>query len=348
MITIDGSQGEGGGQIVRSSLSLSLCTGQPVRIRHIRANRRKPGLARQHLTALRAAAEVGGATVSGDALRSRELTFAPTRVRAGDFTFDVGTAGSVTLVLQTVLPALITAPGPSTLTLLGGTHNAWAPPFDFLQQAFLPLLNRMGPTVTLELLRPGFYPKGGGAVRVSVRPTERLVPLQIGPRGPITARRAVAGIARLPDHVARRELDHLARRLDLAPEELHTVRWDRSASPGNVLWVELSSVDQRGHELRELICGFGQRGVPAEKVAEGVARRVERYQQSGAAAGEMLADQLILPMTLAGSGTIDTVTPSSHTTTNLQVVQQLTGTPFTSQQQDQDRWILSLPPGQDD
>ena len=310
MITIDGSLGEGGGQIVRSSLSLSLCTGQPVRVVNVRANRRKPGLARQHLTALRAAAEVGGARVEGDAVRSREVSFCPSTVRPGDYRFDVGTAGSATLVLQTVLPALVTADGPSTLTLSGGTHNQWAPPFDFLDRAFLPLLNRTGPTVTAELVRPGFYPKGGGSIRVTITPVEKLAPLRIGRRGTITARRAVAGIARLPDHVARRELDHLARRLELSPDELHTITWKRSASAGNVLWVELSSSDNdNGQPLREVVCGFGQRGVPAEKVAEGVFRRVERYLHSGAAVGEQLADQLVLPLTLAGGGAIDMVAP---------------------------------------
>src|SRR5512138_2046230 len=162
MITIDGSQGEGGGQILRSALALSLVTGKPFRIENIRARRQKPGLMRQHLTAVNAAVEIGAAHVSGNTVGSSELTFAPTALRSGEYHFVVGTAGSCTLVLQTVLPALIIAEGSSEIRLEGGTHNPAAPPFDFLAGAFLPLLNRMGPDVRAALERPGFYPAGGG------------------------------------------------------------------------------------------------------------------------------------------------------------------------------------------
>jgi RNA 3'-terminal phosphate cyclase (ATP) len=161
MLTIDGSQSEGGGQVLRSSLALSLVTGRPFAIENIRAGRKKPGLLRQHLTAVLAAAEVSAAEVEGAALASRRLLFRPGRVRAGDYAFRVGTAGSATLVLQTVLPALLLAEGESTLTLEGGTHNPMAPPVDFLENAYLPLVNRLGPRVKVQLVRPGFYPAGG-------------------------------------------------------------------------------------------------------------------------------------------------------------------------------------------
>jgi len=153
MITIDGSHGEGGGQILRTSLALSLITGTAFRIDRIRANREKPGLRRQHLACVLAAAEVGAADIDGATLGSEELCFHPRHLRPGDYRFDIGTAGSSTLVLQTVLPPLLTAPEPSTVELGGGTHNPLAPPYDFLHKAFLPLLHRMGPTVaaTLEL-----------------------------------------------------------------------------------------------------------------------------------------------------------------------------------------------------
>ena len=161
MLTIDGSAGEGGGQILRTSLALSLVTGKPFRIEKIRAGREKPGLLRQHLTAVNAAAAVGRAEVQGAALGSRELVFHPSAPAPGAYSFAVGTAGSTTLVLQTILPALLTAPGPSTVTLEGGTHNPFAPPHDFLARAFLPLLSRMGAEVAATLERPGFYPAGG-------------------------------------------------------------------------------------------------------------------------------------------------------------------------------------------
>jgi RNA 3'-terminal phosphate cyclase (ATP) len=144
MIDIDGSEGEGGGQVLRTSLSLSLVTGSPFRIEKIRAGRKKPGLLRQHLTAVQAAAQIGSAEVEGDELGSREIIFRPATVKPGRYTFSVGTAGSAGLVLQTVLPPLLLASGPSELTLEGGTHNPWAPPFDFLSRAFFPLLRRMG------------------------------------------------------------------------------------------------------------------------------------------------------------------------------------------------------------
>ena len=160
MLTIDGSFGEGGGQILRTALALSLVTGKPFRIDNIRAGRKNPGLLRQHLTAVNAATEISHAEVTGAVIGSRELTFAPGSVESGDYAFAVGTAGSTTLVLQTVLPALLIANGKSQLILEGGTHNPFAPPFDFLEQAFLPLVNRMGPRVTAELERPGLLSGG--------------------------------------------------------------------------------------------------------------------------------------------------------------------------------------------
>src|SRR5262245_57066518 len=168
ILTIDGSHGEGGGQILRSSLALSMVTGTPFRIENIRAKRKKPGLMRQHLTAVNAARQVSSAGVDGAAIGSTELVFHPGTVRPGDYQFAVGTAGSTTLVLQTVLPALLCAGGSSRLSFEGGTHNPFAPPFDFLERAFLPLMNRMGPKVAATLERPGFYPAGGGRFTVTI------------------------------------------------------------------------------------------------------------------------------------------------------------------------------------
>src|SRR5690242_7527890 len=192
MIIIDGSFGEGGGQILRTSLTLSLVTGKPLRIERIRAGRKSPGLLRQHLAAVNAAARVGYAEVEGASLGARELTFRPQTVAAGHYQFAVGTAGSATLVLQTVLPALLTADAPSTLVLEGGTHNPYAPPFDFLEKTFLPLLNRMGPRVEARLERHGFYPAGGGRFIVEITPAQQLGRFELDDRGAITGRRARA------------------------------------------------------------------------------------------------------------------------------------------------------------
>ncbi|HZL36037.1 MAG TPA: RNA 3'-terminal phosphate cyclase [Tepidisphaeraceae bacterium] len=198
LILIDGSQGEGGGQILRSALALSMLTGKPFRIENIRANRNKPGLMRQHLTAVNAAAAVCSANVSGAAIGSRELAFEPGAVRAGEYTFSVGSAGSTTLVLQTVLPPLLVAAGRSTLALEGGTHNIHAPPVDFLEYAFLPLVNRMGPRVSVTLERAGFYPAGGGRILAAIEPAEKLSPISILERGEIHHRMAKAICAGLP------------------------------------------------------------------------------------------------------------------------------------------------------
>src|SRR5687768_7428895 len=162
MITIDGSEGEGGGQVLRTSLSLALVTGKPFRIEKIRANRSRPGVMRQHVTAVEAACAIGGAECEELAVGASALTFVPGAVQAGGYRFAVGTAGSTSLVLQTLLPPLILADAPSRLVLEGGTHNMLAPPFDFVERVFLPILNRMGPNVSARLVRPGFYPSGGG------------------------------------------------------------------------------------------------------------------------------------------------------------------------------------------
>ncbi|MFQ5792535.1 MAG: RNA 3'-terminal phosphate cyclase, partial [Acidobacteriota bacterium] len=210
MLSIDGSAGEGGGQILRSSLALSAVTGTPFRIRNIRARRPKPGLMRQHLTAVCAAAEICGAAIDGAEIGSRELTFTPGAV---------GTAGSTTLVLQTVLPALMTADGASELRLEGGTDNPFAPPFDFLAEAFLPLLARMGPQVAVELERAGFYPAGGGRLSARIVPVRKLRRLDLRQRGKLLSRRAKAVVARLPRRIADNEIQVLTDALGLAEEE---------------------------------------------------------------------------------------------------------------------------------
>src|SRR5262245_30877359 len=213
MLTIDGSRGEGGGQIFRTSLALSLVSGTPFRIERIRAGREKPGLMRQHLTALEAAATVGEAEVEGAGIGAQSIVFRPRRVRPGAYRFAVGTAGSAGLVLQTILLPLLTAAGPSTLTLEGGTHNPHAPPFDFLAQAFLPLVRRMGGGVEACLERAGFYPAGGGRITVEVTPPPALTPLQLTARGATRRRRARALLSRLPRQIGARELAVVRSRL---------------------------------------------------------------------------------------------------------------------------------------
>jgi RNA 3'-terminal phosphate cyclase (ATP) len=316
MINIDGSLGEGGGQILRSALALSMVTGQPFRIENIRANRDKPGLMRQHLTAVRAAAEVGRARVEGDAIGSTALTFTPGTTKGGDYTFAIGTAGSTTLVLQTVLPALLTATTPSTLQISGGTHNTHAPTVHFLQKAFVPVIERMGPRVDVELVRHGFYPAGGGMIRVRIEPAKSLTPIEMLERGKTTRRLAIATVAGLSGSIAKRELAVIAKRLTWGEHELRIEQLPDAFGPGNVIGIELES-----EHAAEVFTGFGERGVSAEKVAEAVAGDVRRYLSIDAPVGECLADQLLLPFALAGGGAFRTGPLSRHCTTNAQVIE---------------------------
>ncbi len=315
LVRIDGSMGEGGGQVLRTALALSLTTRRPVELTKIRAGRAKPGLMRQHLTAVQAAAAVGSARVAGAEIGARELRFEPGAIRFGSFEFSVGTAGSTTLVLQTILPALLTAGGPSTVRLRGGTHNPMAPPFDFLVKAFLPLLGRMGARVGADLVCPGFYPEGGGECVVTVTPVSRLRPLVLLARGEVRRRRARAVVSKLPREVATRELSIVSRLLGWEAECLETVPVG-SAGPGNVLTLELQS-----DEVTEVFTGFGEKGLSAEAVAETTVREVRRYLAAGVPVGEHLADQLLLPMALAGSGAFLTTPLSRHATTTVQVIQ---------------------------
>jgi RNA 3'-terminal phosphate cyclase (ATP) len=315
MITIDGSFGEGGGQILRTALGLSLVTGQPFRIEKVRAGRQKPGLLRQHLTAVNAAAEVGRAEVRGAELGSQEVVFSPGEVRGGRYRWAIGSAGSATLVLQTVLPALLTAREPSCLKLEGGTHNPFAPPFDFLQKAFLPLVGRMGPNVEVALVRPGFYPAGGGCFKVEVTPAEKLARLDIPERGEVRRRLARALVANLPLHVAERELAVIGRKLNWPKESLVAEPVEGSAGPGNALVIELES-----EGITEVFTGFGEKSLPAEAVASRAVEEVREYLAAGVPVGAHLADQLLVPMALAGGGSFRTTAPSRHTSTNAEIV----------------------------
>jgi RNA 3'-terminal phosphate cyclase (ATP) len=320
MLMLDGSEGEGGGQMLRTSLGLSLVTGQPLQMVNIRAGREKPGLMRQHLTAVQAAATVSGGTVDGAAIGSKQLTFRPGSARAGEYTFRVGTAGSATLVLQTVLPALMLASGKSSLLLEGGTHNPAAPPFDFLDRAFLPLLRRMGVTVSATLEKPGFYPAGGGRFRVDIQPSSKLEGIELIERGALRRYGAKAMLACLPGDIAQRELRAIGERMGWGREHLHSEVVENADGPGNVVSIELES-----ENVTEIFTGFGERGVPAESVAEAVAADAEAYIAAGVPVGCHLADQLLLPLALAGSGVFRSLAPTSHAKTQAEVIRKFVG-----------------------
>lgn len=340
MLVIDGSQGEGGGQILRSALALSVITLKPVRIERIRAKRDKPGLRRQHLMAVRAAATICGGKLTGDDIGSREIVFQPRAARAGEYHFDIGSAGSTMLVLQTILPPLLLAGGHSTVELIGGTHNPFAPPADFLRQAFLPLLGRMGADVSLTVERPGFYPAGGGKVRVEIAPARSLAPLRLLERGPIRRRLCGAMVANLPEHIGRRELATVATTLDW-PEECLELRRKQGCfvGTGNVVSVEIES-----EHVTEVFTGFGRRGVPAEKVAGEAAAQAKRYLEAGVPVGEHLADQLLLPLALAGGGEFVTLPPTPHLTTNAEVIRRFLQVDIRLEEQAGGNWRIAAMP----
>ncbi len=342
MLEIDGSQGEGGGQILRSSLALSLVTGKPFTIKNIRANRSKPGLMRQHLTAVKAAAKVGNTSVRGVSIGSREFTFKPGKVTGGGFDFRIGTAGSTTLVLQTVLPALLTADGPSDLTLEGGTHNPFAPPFDFLSLAYLPLINRMGPRVTAILERPGFFPAGGGRMTVQIEPAKSLGRLELPQRGEIVERRVRAIVANLPRHIGDRECETIQKKTNWESAEFRVDALEGSPGPGNVLLVELQS-----EHVTEVFSGFGKHGRRAEQVANEVVNEVRRYTKSDVPVGEHLADQLLLPLGIGaylgdGGGSFRTLSLSRHSTTHIDILKKFMDVKVTVDCQDRDDCTVSV------
>ena len=319
-ITIDGSEGEGGGQILRSSLALAAITGRPVRFVDIRAKRRKPGLLRQHLTAAKAAATIACAELRGAELGSRELEFRPGAIAHGEHHFAVGSAGSATLVLQTILWPLLFAPGSSRLVLEGGTHNPLAPPFEFLDRAFLPILHRLGLSVSARLDRAGFYPAGGGRFVVDVIGGEPPAALDLTERGPIRRREARALVAQLPRKVGVRELEVVEAALGWGRPECRVVELD-GRGPGNALCLIVEA-----EHVTEVVTGFGAKGVPAEQVAAEAIAELQAWQATDAPVGEHLADQLLIPMALAVVAGAEQAPcfvgtrPSLHTTTNAAII----------------------------
>lgn len=342
VIELDGSAGEGGGQILRTALALSMCSGQALAIQRIRAKRPKPGLMRQHLTCVQAAASICAARVEGAELGSQTLVFEPGEARAGDYTFNVGTAGSCTLVLQTVLPALMLCAEPSRVLLSGGTHNPMAPPYHFLERSFAPLLRRLGVGIELELRRLGFYPAGGGQILATIRPSAAgMTPFDLTDRGPLVEAYAECLAPALPHAVAARELAALQRALGWTGDQLRTPAVRQNEGPGNALLATLVY-----EHVSEVITGFGEKGVSAEHVASAVAREVTAFQTSDGALGPHLADQWMLPLALAvaaqgGAASFTCSAMTEHATTNMGVIERFLAVRFEAQPSGSD-WRVGL------
>lgn len=343
MIELDGAAGEGGGQILRSSLALSLCTGQPMKIRRIRARRPKPGLMRQHLACVNAAVAISDSKAEGAELGSQELVFEPGTVRPGDYTFNVGTAGSCSLVLQMILPPLMMAQSTSRVVLGGGTHNPMAPPFHFLERCFAPLLGRLGVGLALELRRLGFYPAGGGEFSALITPAPGgLAPFDLIERGALRGACAECLAPGLPSRVASRELEAVGRLLGWTPEQLITPAVRQNEGPGNALMATLV------HEhVTELVTAFGEKGVSSESVAASLSREVQAFQCAAGALGPHLADQWMLPLALAVVGTkkpasFTCTEMTDHATTNIGVIEAFLPVEFGVAESGPSLWHMSL------
>jgi RNA 3'-terminal phosphate cyclase (ATP) len=324
MLTIDGSHGEGGGQILRTALALSATTGWPMRIKRIRAGRKNPGLRPQHLTAVRAAAAICRAQLEGAELDSQTLTFTP-----GEYVFDVaqaaqgGSAGSVGLVLQAVLLPLALGEGQSHLKIRGGTHVPWAPPVSYLTDVFLPTLARMGIHAQIGLTRWGFYPAGGGEIQVQIEGKTTPNPIQLTRRGALQRVLGTAAVMNLPSHIPQRMANRAHNVLaeagigaQMEPRRL------RGAGPGAGIFLcaEYESADG------SVVAGFtayGSKGLPAERVAEAACENLLAHHRSGEPVDPHLADQLVLPMALAhGESQVVTSQISQHLLTNAWVIDQ--------------------------
>jgi len=323
-ISIDGSYGEGGGQILRTSLALSALTGRPVEIVSIRAGRKKPGLAAQHLTACLAIAEITGGALQGAEIGSQRLTFTPGPIRPGEYHFDVAavspSAGSTMLVLQALLPALLFAPGPTRLVLDGGTHVAWSPPFEYVQEVFLPALAKMDIRVELRLERPGWYPRGGGRVVAQIQPCPELAPLELQQRGDLLQLDCLSMSSGLPDHVAERQLKAAQQALQEAGlSAAGALR--RPSAHGQGSFCFLRAVFEHGWAGASAL---GARGKPAEQVGQEAARELLGFLATAASIDRHLGDQIVPYLALAkGRSAVAVEGITQHLCTNIWVARRL-------------------------
>ena len=327
MLIIDGSFGEGGGQILRTALALSCVTKTPIEIFNIRKGRKKPGLQPQHLAAVRACARISNAQVAGGMLGSTELQFMPGDLTSGDYEFNVaeekGSAGSVSLVIQSILLPLIFCPGESQVTIKGGTHVPFSPPFDYLTKVWLPFLGKIGVEAEAEIVKYGFYPKGGGEVRLKVKPMEKLQGINLLERGKFVSLRGISAVANLPEAIAQRqkqEAEKILNKENLEPKI--EVKQVNSVGAGTYLFLWA--------EFENSLAGFsslGERGKAAERVSQEACQSLLDFLQSEAAMEEHLADQVLPFLALAkGESSLTVSKITSHLLTNVWVVEKFVPT----------------------
>jgi RNA 3'-terminal phosphate cyclase (ATP) len=341
-VFIDGSTGEGGGQILRTSLALSCITGKTLHIENIRAARRNPGLAKQHLSCVHAASQICNARCDGAALNSRTLDFQPGPVCSSDYHFDIGSAGSTTLVIQTILPALFLTGTPSTITVTGGTHNPLAPPFDFLCETFLPAIATAGFYGNCKLIKHGFYPAGGGKITFEIQPAirmadqtwekqpDRIINLcQPAERFETHAR---IYIAKLPEHIAQRQ-EKLLLQSNLDIKNVEHIEVTDSDGPGNCVMLRLIGVPPP--TATTVFTAYGMKGKPSQQVVSEAVNMAKDFLASGAVVDRFLADQLLIYMALSQAGCFTTNELSTHLLTNIEVIKKFLAVDFIIEQEKQ-------------
>jgi RNA 3'-terminal phosphate cyclase (ATP) len=342
-VLVDGSFGEGGGQILRTSLALACVTGKSLHMENIRANRRNPGLAKQHISCVYAARDITNGKCSGVELGSQVLDFQPGKTTGGNFSFDIGSAGSASLVIQTIMPPLFLAEKPSTVTVSGGTHNPMSPPYDFFERTFLPAIATGGFNAKCELLKHGFFPAGGGKIKIDVQPLDKESSSAIDFCQPAEKFEisAIIYTARLPSHIADRQrglllksafafTDAVKMRLaqPLKFENIELIDVTDSDGPGNCIMILLS-----GQNRKIIFSAFGEKGKPSEKVIREVVNLAIEFLKSGAAIDHFLADQLLIYMAMTGAGSFTTDKFSSHLQTNIGVIKKFLPVDFPTEQQ---------------
>lgn len=311
-IQLDGLAG--GGQMLRSALSLAMVTGQPFRMTNIRGQRRKPGLMRQHLTCVKAACKISNGTADGAEIGATELVFRAGEIESGDYDFAIGTAGSTTLLLQTLLPALWKGDAISTLRLAGGTHNPLAPPYDFIERVFLPALKLFGAETTINLVETGFAPTGGGELTCRITPAAELRHIDLAERADLNSTELKVITRGVGDSIAERLIAAVKKGWPCEQSSIET----RECGPGQGLIILAEARFANGCEI---VSGHGERGQSAEKIGARVAKSMKTFLDSEAAVGRHLADQLLIPMALAGGGSFTTTAPDSHLESNIAVIE---------------------------